>query len=472
MMQDLCHLEDISDDIVNSILKDGEQTPEIIVVDEEIITCCLEWLDDFVKYNIKLFHHKDCEEHWIDYLEHVCRENYYDLLCENDDMIHNVIEQTIEHYYCIMPMRSRKMSSILYIPNKTYITNILNHLKCVNETLPAQRSTEWYEFRHNLLSASSLWKVFDTDAMQNQLIYEKCQPIQTDKYSHVNIHSPLHWGQKYEPLSIMYYEYMYNTTVSEYGCIQHNKYPFIGASPDGINTKKNNDRYGRMLEIKNVVSRVIDGIPKKEYWIQMQLQMECCDLDECDFLETQFKEFETEEDFWKCEPKVHKGVCLYFVERVSIGQSSSNNSQAPRSNTYPKIEQEEGFSLAQEYSGVPYYEYMPFNIPLTKENVDKWIEDTRARLRRSWSLYTTIYWHLEEYSCILVNRNRLWFEHAIPHIEDTWKTIEKERETGCEHRAPAKKVVKNPLLEVVQKEDGQKELKNFQFQKAVCLVKV
>ena len=52
-----------------------------------------------------------------------------------------------------------------------------------------------------------------------------------------------------------------------------------------------------MLEIKNVVSRKINGIPKKEYWIQMQLQMEVCNLNECDFLETQFKEYETEEEF-------------------------------------------------------------------------------------------------------------------------------------------------------------------------------
>jgi hypothetical protein len=41
-----------------------------------------------------------------------------------------------------------------------------------------------------------------------------------------------------------------------------------------------------MLEIKNVVSREITGIPKPEYYVQMQLQMEVCDLEECDFLET------------------------------------------------------------------------------------------------------------------------------------------------------------------------------------------
>ena len=52
-----------------------------------------------------------------------------------------------------------------------------------------------------------------------------------------------------------------------------------------------------MLEIKNVFSREIDGIPKMEYWIQMQLQMEVCDLDDCDFLETKFIEYENYNDF-------------------------------------------------------------------------------------------------------------------------------------------------------------------------------
>ena len=44
---------------------------------------------------------------------------------------------------------------------------------------------------------------------------------------------------------------------------------------------------------KNPTTRKLSGTPKKEYWIQMQLQMEVWDLDECDFLETVFKEYET-----------------------------------------------------------------------------------------------------------------------------------------------------------------------------------
>ena len=43
---------------------------------------------------------------------------------------------------------------------------------------------------------------------------------------------------------------------------------FLGASPDGINTNNRTSLFGRMLEIKNVVSREINGIPKEDYWIQ------------------------------------------------------------------------------------------------------------------------------------------------------------------------------------------------------------
>jgi hypothetical protein len=159
-----------------------------------------------------------------------------------------------------------------------------------------QRTKEWYETRHRLITASNAYKAFEPDSARNQLIYEKCQPLKYDemedpenkKFELVNIDSPMHWGQKYEPVSVMYYENLFSTEVSEYGCIQHETYKFLGASPDVIVSDPVLPRFGRMLEIKNIVNRDIDGIPKKEYWIQMQLQMETCDLNECDFLECSF----------------------------------------------------------------------------------------------------------------------------------------------------------------------------------------
>jgi hypothetical protein len=48
----------------------------------------------------------------------------------------------------------------------------------------------------------------------------------------------------------MIYETLYSTKLGEYGCIRHPKYDYIAASPDGINVDSNNERYGRMVEIK------------------------------------------------------------------------------------------------------------------------------------------------------------------------------------------------------------------------------
>ena len=41
-----------------------------------------------------------------------------------------------------------------------------------------------------------------------------------------------------------------------------------------------------------------------------------------------------------------------------------------------------------------------------------------------------IYWKLDILSCVLVLRNKKWFELNIKAISDIWNTIEKERENG------------------------------------------
>jgi hypothetical protein len=222
----------------------------------------------------------------------------------------------------------------------------------------------------------------------------------------------MHWGNKYEPLTVMLYEYRNQCKVGEFGCIQHPAYPFIGASPDGIVVSEDSSAYGRMLEIKNVVSREITGIPKMDYWVQMQVQMEVCDLNECDFVETQFKEYDEidEELFYKNKHKyLYNGVILYFIKS--------------------------DFADAK-----PHYVYMPLNIQLDKTAIGDWINEKKMELKESHILFKRIYWYCEAYSCVLVKRNRPWFEIALPKIEELWNTVEKERVTGYEHRKPKKRV--------------------------------
>ena len=199
---------------------------------------------------------------------------------------------------CIVPRRSfahslRPLSNYKIRKLEQQITILRNIPQ------PQQRTEEWYNSRHNMITASSAWKVFGTQSSVNQLIYEKCKPYVSYATSNINTESPLHWGQKYEPVSVSLYELLYNTKVEDFGCIRDDKYSFLGASPDGINVDKSSPLFGRMLEIKNIVNREINGNPKKEYWIQMQLQMSVCKLNECDFLETKFFEYDSYNDFIK-----------------------------------------------------------------------------------------------------------------------------------------------------------------------------
>ena len=240
-----------------------------------------------------------------------------------------------------------------------------------------------------------IYKIFVSDYSQTQLILEKCEPLDVNKFKVTNTNSPLHWGQKYEPVSILYYEYINNTKVSEFGCIPHSEYSYIAASPDGIVCDSNSKLFGRMLEIKNVVSREITGIPKMEYWIQMQLQMEVCDLNECDFLEMKFIEYTNEEEYIEDNDVKYKGIILQFL-----------------------INEE------------PYYIYAPFMLnDLNSESYKAW-EDNEKNKNKDYEFIKRIYWKIEKISNILVLRNKLWFKSIQPLIEDFWNILVYERESG------------------------------------------
>ena len=290
---------------------------------------------------------------------------------------------------------------------------------------PQHCTQEWYDFRHNVLTASEIGNIMGTESSVNRAIYSKCCPqSMTDSANRsVNVLSPMHWGQKYEPVTLMVYEQTYDTRVQEFGCIRHPTYPCIAASPDGINMDENSPKYGRMVEIKNIVNRDITGIPLTKYWIQMQIQMEVCDLEMCDFVETRFKEYDQWKEILTDTRMIRKGVMLYFVRK-------------------------------NDPLGNPHYIYMPLHIPLRKETIISWIERQQNGLSELYMLHQVIAWYLDEISCVVVPRHRAWFHAACPKLLDTWNIIERERTEGYSHREPAKskpKVRSNKLMVDVTK---------------------
>jgi putative phage-type endonuclease len=325
--------------------------------------------------------------------------------------MYDIVHEAIKLYFCINKPRSYKTT---FNPlDADYISLEREINKNMKKKQPEQQTGDWYSYRHSMLTASSIWKALAGPGVQNNLIYQKCLPHDKNARRGINVDSAMHWGHKYEPVSTLLYEAEYGTVISEVGCVKHDTIPFLGASPDGINTKRDHPLYGRALEIKNPVSRLLTGTPKFDYWVQMQLQMEVWNFEEVDFLETVFKEYDCEEDFEK--DGLYNTTALGTPKGIMVVFSG------------PK----------------PIYEYMPFN--LSKEEGEDWIDKIIDDHSPQHTWIQNTYWYLQDTSCVLVPRNREWFASALPAFANVWKIIERERVTGYMHRAPKKKA-KRPII--------------------------
>ena len=364
-------------------------------------------IDEIINNNIEMYSDKHFDELLFESVLDIVKKSYWDIINLFDFDVEGQVWDAIEiYFYKYNSFRSYSTTTIVNPPNKKKVKKLLTEY--TNTPQLEQRSKEWFEFRRSGLSASDIWKAIDSQSMQNSLIYSKCKPMNMKLSKSTNITTAFHNGHLFEPLSIMHYEFDYNTIVGEFGCMAHKDYKYLLASPDGINIKEGNDRYGRMVEVKNPTTRQLTGIPKKEYWIQMQLQMEVWDFNECDFLETVFKQYDT------------------FQEFMADGDSFTRTAKNKRKGM-----------IIRFYDGEqPVYKYPPVDI--SKEEFDIWYDKT---LDESTNLefVCKIYWYLHDYSCVLVPRNKKWFNHVQPKLKNIWNTIEKERVEGYEHRKPKSK---------------------------------
>ena len=362
-------------------------------------------------------------------------------LCQSDEMeeVEKIVSNIVWNFFEIYDEFPRREYNYLNnVVEKDVITKQINNLRLIPQ--PQQRTEEWYLFRHNILTASNLWKIFNTESTYNSFIYDKCKPyMQGEKYGFIN---SLNWGKIFEPVSISIYEKKYDTKIEDFGCIINKNIPYLGASPDGINVNMDSYLYGRMLEVKNVVNREINGIPKEDYWIQMQLQLECCDLEYCDFLETRFKEYEEEEEFYNEDSfdYEYKGIIISFIK---------NNETENK--------------------------YLPIDFDITRENIKNWKMDTINEMSlMGYQVKKEYYWYLDEFSCVVIKRNRLWFNEAKNKIKEVWDIIQKEKIEGYEHRNTKKKQNKTELSDKVflQLQDDKYTIYNMPNDNKLDIVKI
>jgi len=172
-----------------------------------------------------------------------------------------------------------------------------------------QRTNAWHAQRGTMITASEVSKVWQTPASRLELLLKKLEPAARVETSSFNAIPALIWGTRFEHVAKKIYEDTTGCDIIDVGCCQHPVHKFLGASPDGLIVPRYADadprRYGRLVEFKCPMSRVRkDEIPS--YYVhQMQMQMECTGIDECEYVEFRFKQLNFTE--WD-ESTATKGV--------------------------------------------------------------------------------------------------------------------------------------------------------------------
>lgn len=264
---------------------------------------------------------------------------------------------------------------------------------------PEQRSQEWYELRANMFTASSdIANILGMGYEKGPSVYKH---LMLKKNGHdlkgFKGNEATRWGQKYEEIICQVYSKRNDTVVEEFGLIQHDKHYFIGASPDGIGISGKNA--GIMLEIKCPSRRIITGIPKTYYLIQMLTQLEVCDLQFCDFCECTINEYKDEQEYLNDSIIDDVNKTKNDLEKGIIGEYY---------NIYKPIEDPDNIKFC----------YPPLH--LTPDEKKSWI-DKQSFPGYKFKRY--IYWKIDVYSCVRVERDLKWWENSLPKIEQAWNDV-------------------------------------------------
>lgn len=358
---------------------------------------------------------------------------YYDINDNNDNL------NTSKKYYIdqytknIIEIKIDECRERLF--NLQNITEKMEQLKDL--TLPEQRSKEWYDMRNNLLTASSLADALGKGhfTTRDNLLIDKTSKEKKPFFTN----DIIQWGVKYEPTATTFYEKLNNLTVVEFGLVPHPKLKIFGASPDGIcDIDSPGDYPGRMLEIKCPPKRQFTDEVPLHYWMQMQGQLETCNLEECDFLQVKLLEYYSEQEYNDDK----------FIEDdiEKVGYSSTG---------YPKGLVLTFLSKNEKNETIYEYEYSEFY--QTFDQLKKWASEVIKNYENKQCIYN--WWKIERYECTLVLRDRKWWMETTPKIIEFWEEVEFYRKNGnqdlLDKKEKRKRKKKSPTKKPTKKDNIQ-----------------
>lgn len=346
------------------------------------------------------------------------QENYSNLYRLDNEYIHNLFLE-VRQYLKLIHYKNynlKKQNIVKYIYQ--YFINYLNIDKKIidisKRKQPEQRSEEWYNMRYNMVSASDAATVIDKLEYINETEFKKIVKHRPFKSKNDLIKTKIlrndefkgnkytQHGQIFEEVASLIYQKRTGVYIIEFGLIKHPNINIIGASPDGIT------QFGTMIEIKAPYSRVINGLIPSNYWIQMQLQLEVCNLEVCDFVEIKSHMYDSETEYIN---DTHPNDNLLTKEGLEKGIiiMVNNNNDSKKNYIYPHVD------IYKDY-----------------EKLEKWKNDSLVQYKRQYDNVEICYWKISKYLCTTVNRDKTWFEKNLYKFYDFWKQIDFYKENSDE----------------------------------------
>jgi putative phage-type endonuclease len=244
-----------------------------------------------------------------------------------------------------------------------------------------QRTDAWHARRSTMLTASEIFKAKSTAtaSSRRELVMSKLLPRSGGSGGVAS----LDWGTQFEEVAKELVEQS-GIQIKDLACVVHPEHAFLGASPDGL-LLGSGERHGRLIEIKCPISRDVDpGAPIPDsYYDQVQLQLACTGLDDCEYSEFKF-------------------IKQSFAEwLISTTQKSC-------------------FAVHTQTRAVVY----------------KKIADTRTI--QDWMLsfmedrldWDVVYWSLKSRKDMLIHKDEEWFSSNLPSFQSVWDEIVQYRTSG------------------------------------------
>ena len=152
----------------------------------------------------------------------------------------------------------------------------------LNKLSPPQRTPEWYAMRQTMMTASNAASALGIKPYASYSGDIRNDTIKQIVYGTFKGNAATQHGNEWEDRIRDMFCDISGMQVEEFGLMRHPTLPWLGASPDGISM------CGSLVEIKAPYKRqIVPGHPPHHYLPQVQVQLQCCDLQICYFVQFQ-----------------------------------------------------------------------------------------------------------------------------------------------------------------------------------------